>query len=148
MNLQAKLTLGYVLLAVAIVSIISGIDLTTNMQQQFEGTLERAEVLSPVATKFVRQTLNSQLSVPLRTALREQSLATDLLDLLTKSPTILEIAVVDAKTDEVLADSDPGRLGSKCGPYEDFRDFVTRSGWWDKLKVLLPNAPHYYQLDR
>src|SRR6185312_12724824 len=103
MNLQAKLTLGYVLLAVAIVGIISGLDFATNTQQQFEATLERAEVLNPVAAKFVRQTLNSQLSVPLRTALRDQNLANDLLDLLTKSPTILEIAVVDAKTNDVLA---------------------------------------------
>lgn len=148
MNLQAKLTLGYVLLAVAIVSIISGIDLATNMQQQFEATLERAEVLNPVAAKFVRQTLNSQRTVSLRTALRDQTLATDLLDLLTKSPTILEIAVLDAKSDEVLADSDPARLGQKCGPYPDFREFVTHAGVFEKLKVLMPNAPHYYQLDR
>jgi signal transduction histidine kinase len=148
MNLQAKLTLGYVLLAVAIVTTISGLDLATNMQQQFDATLERAEVLSPVATKFVRQTLNSQLSVPLRTALRDQTLSTDLLDLLTKSPTILEIAVVDAKTDEVLADSDPARLGAKCGPYPDFRDFVTHSGVFEKLRVLRPYVSHYYQIDR
>src|SRR5438874_773178 len=65
MNLQAKLTLGYVLLAVAIVSIISGLDLSTNMQQQFEATLERAEIINPVATKFVKRTLNSRLTVPL-----------------------------------------------------------------------------------
>jgi signal transduction histidine kinase len=148
MNLQAKLTLGYVLLAVAIVGIISGLDFATNTQQQFEATLERAEVLNPVAAKFVRQALNSQLSVPLRTALRDQNLAIDLLDLLTKSPTILEIAVVDAKTNDVLADSDPARIGAKAEPYPDFRDFVTHAGIFEKLKVLRPNAPHYFQLDR
>lgn len=148
MNLQAKLTLGYVLLAVAIVGVISGIDLATNMQQQFEATLERAEVLNPVAAKFVRQTLNSQLSVPLRTALRDPNLATDLLDLLTKSPTILEIAVVDAKTDDILADSDPARIGQKSGTYSDFRDFVAHAGLIDKITVLRPHAPHYYQLER
>jgi signal transduction histidine kinase len=148
MNLQAKLTLGYVLLAVAIVSIISGIDLATNMQLQFEATLERAEVLNPVATKFVRQTLNSNLTVPLRTALRDKTLATDLLDLLTKSPNILEIAVVDAKTDEALADSDPARLGQKSGPYPDFRDFVAHASLWEKINMLRSHAPQYFQLER
>src|SRR3954454_3913811 len=106
MNLPAKPTLGYVLLAVAIVSIISGLDLTTNMKQQFDATLERAEILNPVATKFVKRTLNSRLSVPLREALRDNVLAADLLDLLTKAGAILEIAVVDPnpKRNEVLAD--------------------------------------------
>lgn len=148
MNLQAKLTLGYVLLAVSIVSIISGLNLKTNMQQQFDATLERAELLNPVASKFVRETLNSQLTVPLRTALRDKQLAADLLDLLAKAPTILEIAVVDAKTDEVLADSDMLRIGTKCGPYPDFRDFVKTAGTIDKLKVLRRYTPQYYQLDR
>ena len=108
MNLQAKLTLGYVLLAVAIVSIISGLDLSTNMQQQFDATLERAEILNPVATKFVKRTLNSRLTVPLREALRDNVLAADLLDLVTKTGAILEIAVVDPKN-EVFADSDISR---------------------------------------
>lgn len=147
MNLQAKLTLGYVLLAVAIVGVISGIDLATNLQQQFEFTLERAEVLDPVATKFVKQTLNSQLELPMRTALRDKTLAADLLDLLTKSPNILEIAVVDPNN-EVLADSDPARLGQKSGPYPDFRDFVGKAGLFEKLKVLRSHASQYFQLER
>src|SRR5581483_7604322 len=75
-------------------------------------------------------------------------LANDLLDLLTKSPTILEIAVVDAKTNDILADSDPARIGAKAEPYPDFRDFVAHAGILEKLKVLRPNAPHYFQLDR
>src|SRR3954463_2536064 len=147
MNLQAKLTLGYVLLAVMIVSIISVIDLATNMQQQFEATLERADVLNPVATKFVKQTLNSNLTVPLRAALRDKTLAGDLLDLLTKSRAILEIAVVDPKN-EVLADSDPARIGQTSGPYPDFRDLVTRAGLFEKARVLMPHAPEYYQLEK
>jgi len=148
MNLQAKLTLGYVLLAVAMVGVISGLDFATNTQQQFEATLDRAELLNPLAARAVRTTLNSQLSVPLRTALRDPELASQLLDLLTKSPTILEIAVVDAKTNDILADSDPARIGAKAEPYPDFRDFVTRASLPEKLKVLRPNAPHYFQLDK
>src|SRR3954468_22579583 len=149
MNLQAKLTLGYVLLAVAIVSIISGLDLTTNMKQQFDATLERAEILNPVATKFVKRTLNSRLTVPLRGALRDNVLAADLLDLVTKTGAILEIAVVDPKN-EVFADSDISRIGKTAGPYPDFRDLVKRSGPLDKFWVLWPrtNEDHYYQIEQ
>ena len=43
MNLQAKLTLCYVLLAVLMVTIISAVDLGNDMQAQFEATLNGAE---------------------------------------------------------------------------------------------------------
>src|SRR3954469_7018748 len=150
MNLQAKLTLGYVLLAVAIVSIISGLDLATNMKQQFDATLERAEIINPVATKFVMRTLNSSRAVPLREALRDKVLAADLLDLVTKTGAILEIAVVDPKTQDVLADSDPSRIGQTAGPYPKFRDLVQRTGVWEKGRVLWPGAKaeQYYQIER
>jgi signal transduction histidine kinase len=147
MNLQAKLTLGYVLLAVVIVSIISGLDLATNMNQQFEATLERAQVLNPVATKFVKRTLNSQITVPLREALRDPRLAADLLDLLTNSKAILEIAVVDPKN-EVLADSDPARIGQTAGPYPDFGELVKRAGIFQKARLLMPRTQEYYQIEQ
>jgi signal transduction histidine kinase len=149
MNLQAKLTLGYVLLAVAIVTIISYLDLTTNMKQQFEATLERAEIINPVATKFVKRTLNSRLTVPLREALRDKVLAADLLDLVTKAGAILEIAVVDPKN-EVLADSDFSRIGQTAGPYPDFRELVKRPGVMEKFSLLWPRTKNdqYYQIEQ
>src|SRR3954451_12661108 len=149
MNLQAKLTLGYVLLAVAIVSIISGLDLATNMKQQFEATLERAEILNPVATKFVKRTLNSRLTVPLREALRDNVLAADLLDLVAKTGAILEIAVVNPEN-EVLADSDSSRIGQTGGPYPDFRDLVMRPGVFEKFALLWPRTKNdqYYQIEQ
>jgi len=148
MNLQAKLTLGYVLLVVVIVSIISGLDLSTNMKQQFEATLERAKVLNPVATKYVKRTLNSQITVPLREALRDKTLEADLLDLLTNARAVLEIAVVDPGTNEILADSDAGRIGQFAGPYDDFEALVRRPGIWDKAKLLLPAEQEYYQIQQ
>src|SRR5947209_5471354 len=102
MNLQAKLTLAFIILVVVIVATISVIDLGNIMQLQFEATLERADVINPVATRFVKQTLNSQLAVPLREALHQKALSSDLLDLVTNARAILEIAVVDPKTNEVL----------------------------------------------
>lgn len=148
MNLQAKLTLGYVLLVVLIVTIISGLDLATNMKQQFEATLERAEVLNPAATKYVKRTLNSRTTTPLRTALRDETLAADLLELLTNAGAVLEIAVVDPKTNEILADSDMGRIGQYAGPYKDFRELVRRPGIVEKAKLLLPGDQELCQIEQ
>jgi signal transduction histidine kinase len=149
MNLQAKLTLGYVLLAVTIVSVISGLNLISAMNQQFEATLERAEGLNPVATKYVKRTLNSQMTVPLREALRDPGLAADLLDLLTNGRAVLEIAVVDPKNKhEILADSDPSLIGQTSGPFPDFRDLVQRHGFIEKAKLLLQDAQEVYQIEQ
>jgi signal transduction histidine kinase len=148
MNLQAKLTLGYVLLVVAIVSIISGLDLATNLKQQFDATLALAEVLNPVATKYVKRTLNSQITRPLREALRDQTLADDLLELLTNSGAVLEIAVVDPKTNEILADSDHARIGQVAGPYNDFRELVKRAGVFEQAKLLFREDEDLYQIEQ
>src|ERR1051325_7256271 len=149
MNLQAKLTLGYVLLAVVIVSVISTIDLATSLQQQFETTLERADFVNPLASKAVAETLNSDREAPLRQALRSPALATELLDLLTNARPILEIAAVDPKTNEVFASSDPSRVGPPEGPYPDFRELVNNAGLIAKAKLMMaPSAAQYYQLQR
>ena len=66
MNLQAKLTLWYVLLVVILVGSISGVDLATNMQQRFEATLVQAQTLKDVAGKLVTKTLNSTILESLR----------------------------------------------------------------------------------
>jgi signal transduction histidine kinase len=146
MNLQAKLTLAFIVLVVVMVATISAIDLVNTMQLQYEGTLERANIINPVATRFVKETLNSQRDVPLRAALQKKSLAIDLLDLLTNAKAILEIAVVDPKTYEVLANSDPTRLGQISGPYPDFRELVLNAGWRTKVRTLF--SPDYYQLEK
>jgi len=146
-NLQAKLTLGYVLLATLMVGLISAVDLGNHVQLQFEATLERAQILQKVASKFVKHALNSQPSVPLRQALRDPGLAQDLVDIMTSSRAILEISVVDPHTDEVLADSDPSRLGT-AAKYPNFRDLVLNAGWLDQLRVLTRQDTQYYQLDQ
>src|SRR5215469_6892902 len=107
MNLRAKLTLGYVLLAVAMVFAISLAGLASTIQQQFEANLERASVLNMVATNYVKQTWNSRLTVPMQEALRDPALADNLLMLLTNARAILEISVVEPDTNRILADSDP-----------------------------------------
>jgi signal transduction histidine kinase len=148
MNLRVKLTLGYVLLAVAMVFAISVVGLGNTIQQQFEANLDRAEVLDLVATNYVKQTLNSQLTVPLREALRDTTLASNLLELLTNARAILEIAVVDPYTNDILADSDPGRIGQKSGPYPDFRKVVMDAGWVAKVKLLFAHDPNFFRIDK
>ena len=147
MTLQAKLTLGFVVLVVSIVGFISAADLTNDMQQQFEATLKRAELLTPVAFNYVKKALNSQLTVALDEALKDKTLAGELLDLLTQEHAILEIAVVD-RNNQILGGSDPVRVGERAGPYPDFRDLVLHTDWLRKAKVLLSRDTEPYQIER
>ena len=151
MNLQAKLTLGYVLLAVLIVSIISGVDLATNMQQQFDATLERAEILNPVATKFVK---------------RDVELAAD--GAAARSAARQRPGGRPARSRH----QDGRHSGDRGGRSQDqrgvrataisrgsarppvrtptFGDLVKRAGIVEKIKVLWPraNEDHYYQIEQ
>ncbi len=146
MNLQAKLTLGYVLLVVVLVSSISAVDLIHNMQQRFDATLEQAETLKLEAGKFVTKTLNSQRTTPLRQALSDPELANDLSDLL-RTNAILEIAVIDPKTSEILADSIPVRVGDRADPLPDFAKLVQEGAWFEKWSVLRRSDRNFYQLE-
>ena len=146
MNLQAKLTLWYVMLSVVIVGSISGVDFGNNMQQQFESTLDRADLIKATAGKFVSKTLNAQRTKPLPEVLKDPELTNDLQDLLGKNA-ILEIAVVDPKTEVALADSIPDHVEKKIGPFPDFRDLVNNQSVYTKWKVLR-GRDQQYQLDQ
>jgi signal transduction histidine kinase len=146
MNLQAKLTLWYVLLVVVLVGSISVVDLVYNMQQHFEATLAQAEQLKLIAGKFVTKPLNSQRTTPLQEALGDPTLANDLSDLL-RTNTIIEIAVTDPKNHEILADSNPDRVGDTAEQYPDFRKLVIEDPWYEKWSVLRGSDQHYYQLE-
>jgi signal transduction histidine kinase len=147
MTLQAKLTLGSVVLASLMVGIVSAVDLVNEMQRQFEATLERAETLKRLASRMVRQTVNRQLDKPEREALRDPDLQGFLVDIMTASHAILEVAVVDPHTNEILVDSDPNRLGIISPPYPDFGKLLQRSSWFDQFQVLTRAESHYYQLE-
>jgi len=147
MNLQAKLTLWYVLLAVFIVAVISIVDLANNMQQHFDYNLERAEWIKKTAGKSVQQTLNSQRTVGLKEALRDRALAADLQSLVADAHAILEIAVVDPNSHEIVADSLADRVGEKAEAYPDFKSLVNDAGWLEKWRVLRASGTSYYQLE-
>ena len=146
MNLQARLTLYFVLLAVLLVSVIAAVNLAQDIQLQFDSTLERAESLRTFATDMVVATVARQPDKSLREALRDPDLTRLLQDTMLASSAILEIAVVDPEN-EVLADSHPDHpLGEKLPRYEDFRPVVTGTTWYQKLRVL-NDKTHYYQLE-
>src|SRR5579862_3340242 len=111
MTLQAKLTLGSVVLASLMVGIVSAVDLVNEMQRQFDSTLERADTLKRLASRMVRETLNRQRDKPEREALGDPDLKGFLIDIMTASHAILEVAVVDPSTNEILLDSDRNRVG-------------------------------------
>jgi len=145
MRLQAKLTLGYVLLATLMVGLISAMDLVNDMEQHFDSTLARAELLRKVAARYVTETLNSQRAKPLEEALRDPVLTDSLIDLMANAHAILEIAVVDPESKDILADSLPAKVGEPSDAYSDFRTLVQKRAWNDKLKALF--GSDNYQLE-
>ena len=146
MTLQAKLTLGSVLLATLIVGLISAVDLGNVMDLEFQSTYERAALLKSQATDAVADALNRQRTIPLGEALRDNALAEKLRRLVTASKTILEIAVVEPDTNIILADTLPTRIGNIGIPNQDFGPLVKQTGWLAKLRVLIRNDAQYYQL--
>ena len=129
-----------------IVGLVAAVNFQNEVQGQFETTLERAKNLRIQATTFVRQSLDRQQTVPLAEALKDPDLASLLVNIITASRAILEVAVVDPKN-VILADSDPYRLGVKSPGYPDF-DQVTTNKWYEKLRILLRRETQYYQLEQ
>ena len=146
MNLQSRLTLYFVLLAVLLVSVISAVNLAHDIQLQFDITLDRAESLRTFATDMVKATVARQPDKSLREALRDPDLTRLLQDTMLASSAILEIGVVDPDN-EVLADSIPllHPLGDRLPRYDDFQPVVANSNWYDKLRMLYNTK--YYQLE-
>jgi signal transduction histidine kinase len=147
MTLQGKLTLGSVLLATLIVGIVSAVDLGNVMELEFAATLERAQLLKAVSSVLVGEALNRQRTVPVREALRDPELSNALINILTASRAILEVAVLTPEN-EIIADSDPERVSVVSPPHPDFADLVKQSSWFDKAKLLLWRETEYYQLEQ
>ena len=146
MTLQARLTLYFVLLAVVLAGIISGVNLITDTQAQFDATLERAQMLKLLAVRQVKETVDRQPTKPLREALRDPDLVSLFSNIMLFSHfAVLEIAVVNPDNDnEIWLDSSPDRLSEKLPYYDNFEPLVTHTTWYQKLRALHGNK--YYQL--
>src|ERR1035441_8020530 len=136
MTLQAKLTLGTVLLVTIVVAFISAVDLVGIMQNEFEHTLQRANVVQLVAIDDVKQALDPSQTLPFPDALQTLELVDRLRSVMASSPVIVEVAVVNPDG-EILADSLPDSQGKTCPSYPDLAQLVNQQGWFDKLRVLL-----------
>ena len=147
MTLQARLTLYYVLLAVLMAGVISGVNLGNEMQSQFDATLERAKMLQGLAVEQLIQALDRQPTTPLRDALQDPDLVSLFRQIMLFSHyAILEIAVVDpGNGNEILLDSISRPAGAKLPPYDDFTPLVTKTNWAEKIGAL--HSSRYYQLD-
>uniref|UniRef100_Q01PT1 histidine kinase n=1 Tax=Solibacter usitatus (strain Ellin6076) TaxID=234267 RepID=Q01PT1_SOLUE len=147
MTLQAKLTLGSVLLATLIVSFISAVDLGNLMQLEFQGVYERADLVKDLSKDAVIDTLNRPRDVNLREALGDPELRQKLLNLLSSSKAIFSIDLVSVENNEIMASTLKSRVGSIAYPTPpDFAPLVKEKGWVEKMKVLFSQEPQYYML--
>ena len=146
MTLQAKLTLGTVLLVTIVVALISAVDLGDIMQNEFEHTLQLARVVQAVAIDDVKQALNPP-QAPFPDALQTPELFERLRSVMLSSPVIVEVAVVNTDG-EILADSLPDSQGKTFPRYPDLTHLVNRQGWFDKLRVLLGRDVSDLQIER
>jgi signal transduction histidine kinase len=147
MTLQAKLTLGSVLLATLIVSFISAVDLGNLMQLEFQGVYDRADLVRDLSRDAVKNTRNRLLDVNLREALRDPELKQKLLDLVSSSKGIFSIDMVSVENNEILASTLESRVGRIAyPPPPDFGPLVKEKGWVEKMKVLFSQEPQYYML--
>src|ERR1035441_7383127 len=88
MTLQAKLTLGTVLLVTIVLALISAVDLGDIMQNEFEHTLQLARVVQALATDSVKQALNGPQALPFPGALQTPELFDRLRSVMAASPVI------------------------------------------------------------
>src|ERR1017187_92559 len=117
MTLQAKLTLGTVLLVTIVVALISAVDLGDIMQNEFEHTLQLARVVQAVAIDDHEQALNPP-QAPFPDALQTPELFERHRSVMLSSPVIVEVAVVNPDG-EILADSLPDSQGKTFPRYPD-----------------------------
>jgi signal transduction histidine kinase len=145
MTLQNKVTLGSVLLATVIVTVVSGVDLGDFMELELQATLERAEAIKDMANVEVIDALNRRREVSLREALRDPELQQKLVKLLGSLNGVLSIDMVSPENQEVLASTLDNRIGTTAH-HRDFSALVRQSNWFEKLNVLLSKDQRYYML--
>lgn len=143
MSLQARLTLWSMLMMALIVGLISALDLSRDLQRQFDATLERAELIKRFTTTMVLQSLHRAPTLPYRDAIaNDRQLHEELTNIFTFTQALIEIAVCD-RNDRILADSDPNRVGQQFQRYDDFAPLVNTTSSFEKLRLLFQERKYY-----
>jgi signal transduction histidine kinase len=146
MSLQTRLTLWSVLVMGLIVGVISALDLSRDLQRQFEATLERAELIKRFTTTMVLESLERNRQLSYRDAIASDAqLHSELTQIFTFTPALIEIAVCD-RDNRILADSDPNRHGQQFQRYEPFAPVVVETDTMKKLRILFQERK-YYELE-
>jgi len=147
MSLRIQLTLWSVLVMTLIVGVVTAVDLLQEVRHQFDSTLDRANFYIDHAADLVQSKANRDRTVPVQVALRhDPDLSRELLNLMTASKSLYEIAVCDSQ-EVILSDSDPEQINKKCPSYPDFERLV-KGGVIEKTRVWLKNLPQKYQLSK
>jgi hypothetical protein len=146
MTLQAKLTLGTVLLATVIVAIISAVYLGNIMDMQFASVLREAGTVRDIAVQYVKDAVNSRPDLPPNEALASDRLTEQLETEVEYHKEIVEVAVADAGG-AILADNVPERRGQQSQVVQKLAPLV-QAGWPRKLKVLWSHNIDDYEVDR
>ena len=146
MTLQAKLTLGTVLLATVIVAINSAVYLGNMMDLQFAAALREAGRVADICLRYAADAVNSQPVLAPGDALASDRLTEQLKTEVALDKEIVEVAVVDANG-EILADNLVDRRGLTSQPVEPLGPLV-EAGWPRKLKVILSQNVEYYEVER
>ena len=146
MTLQAKLTLGTVLLATVIVAINSIVYLGSIMDLRFSDAYDEADRIRDIAVQYVTDALNSHPKVPVNEVLASDRLIQQLETEVGFHKEIVEVAVVDANND-ILVDSFSDKRGQRS-PALPQLDPLVQAGWIRKVKVLWSHNIDHYQVDR
>jgi signal transduction histidine kinase/HAMP domain-containing protein len=143
MSLKTRLTLWSVVVMTLMVGTISAIDFSNQIRQEFEGALERADLLKRVVVDMVVRSLEREPNLPIREALsRDPRLEAQLVDILSAAPALLEISISD-RNNRILLASAPERAGETYVPYPDFRPVVREQSWLGKLRALRDDRSNF-----
>jgi PAS domain S-box-containing protein len=117
----------------AIIAIISVLDLGYQMKTQYDVTLERADLLRKVASNMVADAVNRDRQHSWRGALVNAGIEQKLLDLVSYSNAVAEIAICDTNDKIFLGTGFDRRT---CPDYQDFGRVVRHTNWLDKVRIL------------
>jgi signal transduction histidine kinase len=148
MTLQAKLTLGTVLLATVIVAIYSVVYLGSIMDLRFSDAYAEAGRVRNIAVEYVTDSLNSHPETPVNDLLASDRLTQQLETEVVYHKEIVEVAVVDADNN-ILADNFPDRRGQPMPPVKSVAQLepLVHAGWISKVKVLWSHNIDHYEVD-
>ena len=142
MSLKARLRIVIVALMILVVSALSALHMYSLIGAVFDDALQRAQMTSQQVESFVIQRVREQMTewTPRPATLEEvkktwtdiirqdQELGLFLRNTLANSRTIVEILVA-GETDQVLACSNPSRVGSQAHRLPDFALWTQKSPW-------------------